>query len=775
MIKLESLTLEALRGATKSFDLKFEKNKSICIIYGENASGKSTICDALDILANGTLGSLVGKGFSATTKYWHSTNRDPGDVKIKLASSTLTWMSQIVRGKVVTTPVDSRPRIAILRRHQILDLLAKPPGAKYEALRPFIAIEPIDDCETTLRKLLNSSKKELEIAVARIGENLIALEGLYKQAGSPKGSVLEWAEAEAQRDTEAQKQSIAVIQNVSKLQQSLDSRLKDLEAANNRLDAERKALEDAEQQLTSALNQASSSSEELTRLFQAAHQYFQIHSQPEACPLCESSEFALDLPKAVERRLQGWSTVHEALNKRTEAQSSFDVSASQSQSATSHAVEAAKSLIRIFFNDWPSDLPRPNLMLEIQGKLSESENDDAWSLEDVKLVAKVATTVTQLLEPELSIRIQRRTQLQTVKNLLNQYSHNRQQQTELAALMPRLEKTHEILMEERRLFVDEILGRIAQRVGELYEEVHPGEGLNKISLELDPAKRASLDVVSRFPGASVCPPGAYLSESHLDTLGICIFLALAELDNSEEVILVLDDVIASVDEPHVDRIIEMLYTISKSFAHCVLTTHYTPWKEKYRWGFLKNGECQFIELGKWSWDDGIISLGTKLRIERLREQLSEPLVEVSEVCATAGVILEAVLDFLTLQFNCAVPRRRTKPTLGDLLPPINKKLRQVLRVEIYDKGGSVSRTVQLGPILDKLDKLVQLRNVMGAHFNELAFRLQDKDGLNFAQLVLELADAIVDAEHGWPASDKSGEYWSNSGKSRRLYPLKQPA
>jgi hypothetical protein len=329
-------------------------------------------------------------------------------------------------------------------------------------------------------------------------------------------------------------------------------------------------------------------------------------------------------------------------------------------------------------------------------------------------------------------------------------------------------------MEERRLFVDEILGRIAQRVGELYEEVHPGEGLNKISLELDPGKRASLDVVSRFPGASACPPGAYLSESHLDTLGICIFLALAELDNSEEVILVLDDVIASVDEPHVDRIIEMLYTISKSFAHCVLTTHYTPWKEKYRWGFLKNGECQFIELGKWSWDDGIISLGTKLRIERLREQLSEPLFEVSEVCATAGVILEAVLDFLTLQFNCAVPRRRTKPTLGDLLPPINKKLRQVLRVEIYDKGGSIFRTVQLGPILDKLDKLVQLRNVMGAHFNELAFKLQDKDGLNFAQLVLELADAIVDAEHGWPGSDKSGEYWSNSGKSRRLYPLKQP-
>src|SRR5690348_10755487 len=169
MTKLESLTFEALRGATKSFELKFEKNKTICIIYGENASGKSTICDALDILANGTLGSLLGKGLSGTTKYWHSTNRDPTDVQIKLVSSNSTWTAQMVRGKVVTFPADSRPRIAILRRHQILDLLAKPPGAKYEALRPFIAIEAIDDSEASLRKLLNSTKKELEVAVARVG------------------------------------------------------------------------------------------------------------------------------------------------------------------------------------------------------------------------------------------------------------------------------------------------------------------------------------------------------------------------------------------------------------------------------------------------------------------------------------------------------------------------------------------------------------------------------------------------------------------------------
>jgi len=775
MIKLESLTLEALRGATKSFELKFEKNKPICIIYGENGSGKSTVCDALDILANGVLGSLLNKGLSSTTRYWHSTNRDPADVQIKLASSGETWTAQIVRGKVVTYPPDSRPRVAILRRHQIWDLLAKPPGAKYEALRPFIAIEAIDNSETTLRKLLTSTKKELQIAVARVGENLIALEDLHKQAGSTDSSVLEWARAEAQGDPKHQDKSISVIQNFSRLQQSLDSRLSDLESATTKLAAQRKVLDIAEQELASSIQNVSSSGEELTRLFQAAHQYFQVHSEPEECPLCESREFARTLPSAIEKRLQGWSTVRTALNKKTDAQRSFEALSSQSQTATRYALEAARSLVRILLTDWPADLPQAGDLPEGTRVVKESEDGSEWDTNDLKLIAKAGARLVQLLEPELAIRIQRRTQLQTVKDLLEQYRHNIQQQAELSSLVPRLEKTHEILMEERRLFVDDILNRIAQRVGELYEEVHPGEGLNKISLELDPDKRASLDVLSQFPGANDCPPGAYLSESHLDTLGVCIFLALAELDEPDEVILVLDDVIASVDEPHVDRIIEMLYSMSKKFAHCVLTTHYTPWKEKYRWGYLKNGECQFIELGKWSFNEGIVGFGTKLRIERLREQLSVPLPEVSEVCATAGVVLEALLDFLTLTFNCGVPRRLTKPTIGDLLPPIKSKLRKALRVEVYDPAGVLTHEIPLGPILDNLEKLVQVRNIMGAHFNQLAFELPDKDGLNFARLVLELGDAIVDDEHGWPASDRSGAYWTNSGRSRRLYPLKSPA
>jgi hypothetical protein len=67
---------------------------------------------------------------------------------------------------------------------------------------------------------------------------------------------------------------------------------------------------------------------------------------------------------------------------------------------------------------------------------------------------------------------------------------------------------------------------------------------------------------------------------------------------------VLDDVLASVDEPHADRLLEMLSAETKRFRHCVLTTHYRPWRDKLRSGWL-GGSCRFLELAPWSLRKGV--------------------------------------------------------------------------------------------------------------------------------------------------------------------------
>ena len=250
---------------------------------------------------------------------------------------------------------------------------------------------------------------------------------------------------------------------------------------------------------------------------------------------------------------------------------------------------------------------------------------------------------------------------------------------ELAVLGPKLDQALTQCVEERQKFTDGIISDIAQDVGKLYEGVHPGEGLDKIALPLDPAKRASMELKAKFAGLHA-PPQAYFSQSHLDTLGLCVFLALAARDRPDETVLILDDVLGSVDEPHVERVIGMVYEVSGKFRHTIVTTHYRPWREKYRWGWLKPEQpCQFVELTEWGIDDGIRVISSLPEIDRLKSLLAASPPDPQAICSKAGVILEAALDYLTQKYECAVPRPPSPRRRLHVRRPVARRKRQAAR------------------------------------------------------------------------------------------------
>ncbi len=307
-----------------------------------------------------------------------------------------------------------------------------------------------------------------------------------------------------------------------------------------------------------------------------------------------------------------------------------------------------------------------------------------------------------------------------LKNASERYDLNVARRKELAVLVPKVELALGQCVEERQKFTDGIISAIAHDVGKLYESVHPGEGLDAIALPLDPAKRASMELKAKFAGLDA-PPQAYFSQSHLDTLGLCVFLALAARDRPDETVLILDDVLGSVDEPHVERVIGMLYEVSGKFRHTIVTTHYRPWREKYRWGWLKPGQpCQFVELTDWNIGGGIRVTSALPEIDRLKSLLAASPSDPQAICSKAGVILEAVLDYLTQKYECSVPRRLGAAyTLGDLLPAISGKLRDALKVEIRDgitdSAAAPKTTVALKPILDELGANRSSAQCLSAH------------------------------------------------------------
>ena len=191
MVALRKLTIRNLRGSVREFSLPFEKGKNSTIIYGENGTGKSTICDAFELLGKGTVSSLDGRGLGVTTGFWPSVDKGIDDISVKLESAAGVCEARVGRGgAVVALPRELRPLVEIFRRRQILEPIAATPGDRYEAIRRFIDVSGVEAAEASLRGLTRDLKTAQQTAVIRIRENLDEIERLWETAGRPGPSAL---------------------------------------------------------------------------------------------------------------------------------------------------------------------------------------------------------------------------------------------------------------------------------------------------------------------------------------------------------------------------------------------------------------------------------------------------------------------------------------------------------------------------------------------------------------------------------------------------------
>lgn len=766
---LQSLEITAFRGSSGTFTLPFEKNRKLTLVYGENGTGKTTICDALEFLALERVSSLddygLGKGLH---KFWPSAGKTLGDISVTLHTKSGPCVGTVSGTAVLVAPATHRPRIELLRRQQILNLIQAQPKERYDAIKRFIDIAEFETSEEALRQQVKTLTAERQSAGQAENQSLEELQGFYEAAGVQEGlSAPDWAK---QKLAEPAENYDTDIQAIGKLRNAFSA----IKAVPEKLPTRQQAVTDAQTalaiaqaNLAAAAAAATEGAGEALAILEAGKQYLHDHPEVEECPLCLSKENVATLAADIDARLASLGQLRAASNQQQKCAAALV----QAQNALALLDTEYEGAINTFTTARDGHAWKATVQLPAETPPTSITDAQAW-IDSNAAVAESWADVEAAWRDEKKFAT-------SLKSASDRYDQNAARRAELDTLVPLLETALKTCVDERQAFTNKIIGDIAEEVSKLYEKVHPGEGLEKIALPLDPKKRASIELEAKFSGKDV-PPQAYFSQSHLDTLGLCVFLALALRESAAETILILDDVLGSVDEPHVERVVEMIYEVSEKFRHTILTTHYRPWREKFRWGMLKPDQvCQFVELKLWTLSDGMALTGSVPEIERLKALLADPTPDVQSICAKAGVILEAILDFLTLKYGCAVPRRPAGTyTLGDLLPAINGKLLAALKVEAIDHSAGPPPeivAIELKPVLDQLSAIAQARNVMGAHFNQLAFDLYPADGVKFAQLVEQLADALLCPDHGWPGKDKSGSYWSNGGDTRRLHPLKKPA
>lgn len=769
--RIERIEMRSFRGATVAAPLDIDASKPITLIFGENGCGKSTIIDAIDFVLNEAYGSLNDRSSTRPKTHLPSLGSSAAQLEVSITAGGATWTGQLGSDGPKTRGPESRPVATVLRRSQVLQFVNEAPRKRYEALQTFITLPGIEKGEASLRRACKTVSEQYNEAVTAKELADEALNRLWRDEGCPGNKAWGWAKSEISRDASSLTESVATLGAILRAFEAAKTAKAALGTLGGRMAAAQSALSVAAQELEQAETGAATDASSLISLLEETERYLGTREPPDACPVCESTERAAELKARVARRLSSMRSLVVLKRKVDEARRKVD----ESRTVVTESQKQFTSVVRQM---WVSNAATLSKGVDVDTAQYRILRNDA-GLGDDEAVTE-AESLWQIVEGCADRITTRRDKDQKTLNQLtaiNNYVSTVETKTDAAknleSMTKRLKRLLEIVETHRKAYVDGVLSSIESIVEQMYSRVHPGEGLGGIRLYLKPNVIGSLEFEGQFQHKSGVPPQAYYSDSHLDTLGICVFLALAKHFNKDNSVVVLDDVLTSADSNHLDRLIGMLHGEAEHFNQLIITTHYRPWLERYRHPGSK--EVSVIELSPWSLSQGVRATKAKLHIEELKDALTGGDRQI--VASKAGIFLERLLDFIAMRYGGKVPRQPDpKYTLGVLANSIDSKLAKLLKVEEWPAGATASlSSTDLKPLIQDATQWAWVRNEVGCHFSISGQEVPDADVRLFAKKTIELAERLLCGGCGeFPARNKSGSYWECRCGVRRLYPLAAP-
>lgn len=773
-MKIAAVHLDGFRGATRRVSVEFDPGKPVSVLFGENGSGKSSVVDAIDFACNKNFGSLEAKSLGGAQKHNHvgaitNTSTAIPSVEVDVDAGGLT--ARLVRNQIVVADKvkgAARPQVAVLRRAQILQLIDSEPADRFAALRSFFDTPAWTSAESTLRAAMTTKQAEYDTQVTRLEQAMHTLKTLWQQNGSQAGGAEQWVAQILATAT-----SNAAADQLKALESALEGfarACRAFRAAALQKQSADQAATEAQQAAKQAEAEHSGASIALATLLKQAKHYVEAHDIEGLCPVCLQGKDRGELQAELGQRLAQLALLTSAQDRvaQQEAAVHRQVASLDAQRQTlsdqhvtlltACAGTAMDSLWRgpsqTLFDDLESSLPT-------EADLNARLEALAAGLAPIKQHAAAAQKAQNLRD-----EVERQT---------NAVAEARKRSESLAALAQRLSLWHAEVSAARKETLDAELSSMSADVTALYARIHQGEDKAAFSFAMRSAAVSSLEFDAEFLGHKGRPAQAYLSESHLDTLGLCVFLVVAQRKAGKASIVVLDDVLTSVDATHLDRIMDLIDDYAASVSQVIIATHYRLWRDKYRWGRASQARTEVIEFGPWSLTAGIQVQAFRDALAELRDLSAKSGGDRQVVAAKAGIVLESVLDFLTLKYACALPRNaRGEFALGALADGIDKKLAGVLRVELTDAAGT-KQSVEIKPLIGAATSAQWVRNAVGCHFTALDSQIPDAEVSQFASAVLALADAIIcKGCRTMPDKDKTGSNWQCRCGSVALWPLVRP-
>jgi len=713
-MRLIELDIHNVRGILQ---LTLEPDGKNLVIWGPNGSGKSAVVDAIDFLLTGRISRLLGKGTGAITLSEHGPHIDhkPEEATVRA----------IVELPGVATPVEIErhmgdPRTLkydkavkdhlepildlagrghhVLTRRDILRYIAAEAGTRAQEVQALLNVIELEDIRKALVKTLNSLKAECKSAersvdTAKSAVNATLEEETYREEtvlqfvnerrkiwGGKPISELRLEDLKKDLVPPASLPSDRVV-NIAIFEQDVKN-LHSVISSENQLNI---ARDDQKlRALTAIIRTDAQLQRELARR-QLTQLGISLIDESGSCPLCDKPWRPGELREYLEDRLK---TAEQAARHQSEIESVSTDIITSADNATINLRNVIKSAQLAAIKDelqplvrWLSDLEQ--LTAALRNAL-EKYSDDRFAPQEVKRLL-APDDIIQVLAQVQSIvqgKYPKTTPEQTAWDMLTRLEENLKalKKAETAFRAAELsQKRARIALTSFENARDSVLGRlydeISDRFSGLYRKLHEADE-STFQARIEP-RGAGLNFEVDFFGRGSYPPLALHSEGHQDSMGVCLYLVLAErLTEGMIDLTILDDVIMSIDAGHRRRVCDLLGSVFPD-RQFLITTHDKTWATQLRSEGIVTSSGS-VEFSRWSIDTGpLVSSGVDLW------ELIEQDLQRSDVASAAFRLRRGSEHFFEMACDSLQAFVQYKSSgrweLGDFLPAAIGKYRDLLK------------------------------------------------------------------------------------------------
>jgi len=767
MQKLKRLSVRNCRGIVNGPDIRFGAGG--VLLCGDNGTGKSSYIDALEKVLTGKCSSLDfgAQGISWRKQGCHILADCEPEIELEISDGNQIFTINL-ESSPSTCPNQLQPFLQsaheggfILRRRTLLDFIDAKPAERWKAVETILNVNDFREFEQKLNNLDKNLQTEIGIAAESIQDNEREIRDRIKI--DPETSIDETSCIKNlnEKISSLQLTEISSLDEIEKILSILKLHIaafKDMERWQNYIqfgDLLRKAPE--YQDIIDAFLSYEKVSQDIENESKKMVGHFDeevlrrglqwIHEDDlENCPLCGNQIDLENIQKYVSRRLEEYSTIIQLKEVRASIHADFYKKIQNYVSFLDRVHEyiekGCTSSYSIQFED------SREIIQEISNSHTVPQDIDQIQKDLTALQEQVNYTIIPRLQQEIkeictsSPDIERynnlyqlKLDLQTVpihlkniqyaQRIIKSYTDCQTQTSQLCKLAEKARKNS----------VQYLMAAISDTANELYQYIHPGESIGSPQIQVKEKTAAALELRSDFHGKTGDPRGHY-SEGHVDSLGLCIFLAIRRFQYqqcSDVALLVLDDVLHSVDGIHRRSTANLIF--EKFYDHQIfITTHDPLWFEYLKSAsrkYMQGKKFEHYKISGWSLETGPI-FGDHLNdyewLTSDRCQKATP----HDKTIKAGRLLEAMMQELCHNLVISVPFNKSgNYTLDPLWTSFYQKAK---KYQSFKK--------EAGQCIDNIEEIRSLRNWAGAHFNEWASGITDKEAQDFCNAIIELRTLV---------------------------------